>query len=146
MSVPTEVSRFRLGHRTSVTRTEGVRSTAYRSQWHLFPLGASRRPESGSVVLACLIGGGGAVPGLSGVTGLLAVATGFGVRSAGKTYPGVHLDRNQPATPDTPAPDLRPLTPPDGDPNVRWAGCDCPASGVVPAERSVVNLARPERR
>ncbi|GAA2143136.1 hypothetical protein GCM10009760_29120 [Kitasatospora kazusensis] len=129
-----------------MTRTEGVRSTTYRSQWHLFPLGAGRRPESGSVVLdafcgdcrvpvrvvleseptaaqkqrtrgtlgrlllaagivlvviACLIGGGGAVAGLAGVTGLLAVATSFGVRNAGRTYPGVRLDRDQPATTNT---------------------------------------------
>ncbi|MER7666884.1 hypothetical protein ABTY61_00280 [Kitasatospora sp. NPDC096128] len=142
MSVPTEVSKFRLGHRTSMTRTEGVRSTTYHSQWHLFPLGASRRPESGSVVLeafcadcrgpvgvvlesepvaaqkqrtrstlgwlllavgillvivAGLIGGGGAGAGLSGVAGVLAVLFSFGVRSAGKTYPGVRLDRSRPA-------------------------------------------------
>ncbi|MFJ9610183.1 hypothetical protein ACIRS1_27960 [Kitasatospora sp. NPDC101176] len=147
MSVPTGVAQFRLGHRASMTRTEGVRSTTYRSQWHLFPLGASRRPESGAVVLdvfcgdcrlpvrvvlesgptaaqkqrtrstfgwlllaagialvviACLIGGGGAVAGLSGVSGLLAVATSFGVRSAAKSYPGVHVDRKQVATSSAP--------------------------------------------
>ncbi|MEU4115355.1 hypothetical protein AB0F71_12760 [Kitasatospora sp. NPDC028055] len=147
MSVPTDVARFRLGHRTSMTRTEGLRSTTYHSQWHLFPLGASRRPETGSVVLdafcgdcrlpikvvlesestaaqkqrtrttsgwlllaagialvavACLIGGGGAVPGLSGVTGVMAVLISFAVRNAGKTYPGVHLQPNQPATKNTP--------------------------------------------
>ncbi|MFI9783071.1 hypothetical protein ACIHEI_06070 [Kitasatospora sp. NPDC051984] len=56
MSVPTEISQFRLGHRTSMIRTEGLRSTTYRSQWHLFPLGASRRPETGSVVLDVVCG------------------------------------------------------------------------------------------
>ncbi|MFJ8478384.1 hypothetical protein [Kitasatospora sp. NPDC094011] len=147
MSLPTDVARFRLGHRASMTRTEGVRSTTYRSQWHLFPLGESRRPESGSVVLealcgdcrapvrvvleseptvlqkqrtrgtlgwlllaagialvviACLIGGGGAVPGLSGVSGLMAVLFSFGVRSSAKAYPGVHVERNQFAATDAP--------------------------------------------
>ncbi|MFF2078947.1 hypothetical protein ACFVXG_29865 [Kitasatospora sp. NPDC058162] len=126
-----------------MTRTEGVRSTTYNSQWRLFPLGASRRPESGSVVvetfcgdcrgpvrvvvesvptavqkqrtrstfgwlllaagillvvLAGVIGGGGAGAGLSGVSGVLAVLFSFGVRSAGKSYSGVRLDRSQPAT------------------------------------------------
>ncbi|WP_224280052.1 hypothetical protein [Streptomyces sp. LS1784] len=57
----------------------------------------------GLVVIACLIGGGGgAGAGLAGVTGLLTVATSFGVRNGAKTYPGVRLDRNQPATTNTP--------------------------------------------
>ncbi|WP_404868335.1 hypothetical protein ACI1MP_09505 [Kitasatospora griseola] len=130
-----------------MTRTEGLRSTTYRSQWHLFPLGASRRPETGFVVLdvvcgdcrvpirivleseptaaqkqrtrstlgwlllvagiglvviACLIGGSGAGAGLAGVTGLLAVATSFGVRNGAKTYSGVRVDRDQPTTTNTP--------------------------------------------
>ncbi|MER5640151.1 hypothetical protein ABT095_24800 [Kitasatospora sp. NPDC002227] len=142
MSMPVNVSQLYLGHRASLTRTEGLRSTTYHSQWRLFPLGAARRPESGSVVLetvcghchvpvkvvldsgptavqkkqnrrtlgwitllagvalivtACLIGGGGAAPGLAGLTGLAAVIGSFGVRSAGRAYPGAALDRNQPA-------------------------------------------------
>ncbi|KAB7846861.1 hypothetical protein [Streptomyces mobaraensis] len=142
MSTPVHVSRLRLGHRASLTRTEGLRSTTYHSQWQLFPLGAVHRPESGAVVLdtvcghcrvpvrvvldsaptaarkkqnrgvlgwvmllagvalivtACLIGGGGAAPGLAGVTGLFAVLGSFGVRSTGKAYPGAGLDRDQPA-------------------------------------------------
>ncbi|MFE0463617.1 hypothetical protein ACFW1A_30630 [Kitasatospora sp. NPDC058965] len=56
MSQTIGAARLQLGHRASVTKTEGIRSTTYHSHWRLYSLGLDRRPESGSVVLTTRCG------------------------------------------------------------------------------------------